>query len=105
MTDGGVAGQAIDHLAAGEGVADQTQPSLGMKSASVEGDDARGLLAAMLQSGESERGDGGGFRMTEDAEHAALLAQRVAFQVILQVNIGRVRLARVEVQIALCGFI
>ena len=66
---------------------------------------ARGLLAAMLQSMQSQRGDGGGFRMTEDAEHAALLAQRVAFQVILQVNIGRVRIARVEAQIALCGFI
>ena len=33
-----------------------------------------GFLAAMLEGVKSERGNGGGFGMTEDAEHAALLA-------------------------------
>jgi hypothetical protein len=74
MADGGVAGKALDHLAAGKGVADETEPAFTVKSGSVEGDDAGGLLAAMLQGVQPERGDGGGFGMAEDAEHAAFLA-------------------------------
>ena len=74
MADGGVAGQALDHLAAGEGVADQAEPAFAVKAAAVEGDDAGGFLAAMLQGVQSERGDGGGFGVAEDAEHAAFLA-------------------------------
>ena len=74
MADGEVAGQALDHLAAGEGVADQAEPPLRVKPGAVEGDDAGGLLAAMLQGVQPERGDGGGFRVAEDAEHAAFLA-------------------------------
>ena len=81
MADRGGAGQALDHLAAGEGVADQAEPPFGVKPAAVEGDDAGGLLAAMLQGVQSERRDGGGFGVAEDAEHAAFLAQRVAFQI------------------------
>ncbi len=45
-----------------------------MKPGAVEGDDARRLLAAVLQGVQPERGDGGGRGMAEDAEHAALLA-------------------------------
>jgi hypothetical protein len=78
--------QPVDHLAAGEGVADEAEPPLGVKSASVEGNDARGLLAAMLQSVQSECGDRGGIGVAEDAEHAAFLAQRVAFEIILQID-------------------
>ena len=74
MADRGGAGQALDHLAAGEGVADQAEPPLAVKPGAVEGDDAGGLLAAMLQGVQSERGDGGGFGVAEDAEHAAFLA-------------------------------
>jgi len=54
-----------------------------MKSCAVEGDDARGLLAAMLQSVQSECGDGGGVGMAEDAEHPAFLAQRIAVQIVV----------------------
>ena len=86
MADGDAAGQALDHLAAGEGVADEAEPALGVEPAAVEGDDAGGLLAAMLQGVQSERGDGGGVGMAEDAEHAAFLAQRVAFQIVLQLD-------------------
>src|SRR6202022_1956541 len=81
VTDRGGTGQVVDHLAAGEGVADEAEPPLGMKPGSVEGDDARGLLAAVLQSVQSECCDGGGFGGTEDAEYAAFLPQRVAFEV------------------------
>ena len=77
MADGGVAGQAVDHLAAGEGVADQAEAALGVKALAVEGDDAGGFLAAVLQRVQAERGDGGGIGMAEDAEHAAFLAQPV----------------------------
>ena len=81
MADRGGAGQPLDHFAAGEGVADQAEPPFAVKPGAVEGDDAGGLLAAMLQGVQSERGDGGGVGMAENAEHAAFLAQRVAFQI------------------------
>ena len=38
----------------------------------------------MLQGVQAECGDGGGVGMAEDAEHAAFLAQRVAFEIVLQ---------------------
>ena len=52
-----------------------------MEALAVERDDAGGLLAAMLQGVQAERGDRGGVRMAEDAEHAAFLAQPVAVEV------------------------
>ncbi len=81
MADGRRAGQALDHLAAGEVVADQAHPPLGMESLAVEGDDAGRFLAAVLEGVQAERGDRGGVRMAEDAEDAALLAQPVAVKV------------------------
>ena len=86
MADRGIAGQALDHLAAGEGVADEAEPAFAVEARAVEGDDAGGFLAAMLQGVQAERGDGGGFGMAENAEHAAFLAQRVAFEVVLQID-------------------
>ena len=80
VADGGGAGQSLDHLAAGKSVADEAEAPLGMKPGSVKGDDARGFLAAVLQGVQPERGDGGGFGVAENAEHAAFLAQRVALQ-------------------------
>ena len=77
VADRGGAGQAVDHLAAGEVVADQAHAALGVEALAVEGDDAGGLLAAVLERVQAERGDGGGVRMAEDAEHAALFAQPV----------------------------
>ena len=79
MADG--AGQAVDHLAAGEGVADQAEAALGMEALAVEGDDAGGFLAAVLERVQAERGDGGGVGMAEDAEHAAFLAQPVGIRI------------------------
>ena len=35
MTDGHVAGQAVDHVAAGKRVADEAEPALGMKPLAV----------------------------------------------------------------------
>jgi hypothetical protein len=55
-----------------------------VEAGAVEGNDAGGFLAAVLQGVQAERGDGGSLGMAVDAEHAALLAERVAFQVVLQ---------------------
>ena len=74
MADRDMARQAFDHLAAGEGVADEAEPALAVKAASVEGDDAAGLLAAMLEGVQPERGDRGGIGVSENAEHATLFA-------------------------------
>src|ERR1051325_10428576 len=96
-----VAGQTLDHLAPGEGVADQSEPALGVKSRAVESDDAGGFLAAVLQGMQAERGDGGGVGMAEYAEYTAFLAQRVAVQVV----VVEVRSGEVEVQMQLSGVI
>ena len=50
------------------------QRPVGVELAAIEGDDAGGLLAAMLEGVQSECGDGGGLGVAEDAEHAAFLA-------------------------------
>jgi hypothetical protein len=49
VADGHDAGQALDHFAAGERIADETEPALGVEAAAVKGDDAGGLLPAMLK--------------------------------------------------------
>ena len=84
MADGGGAGEAVDHLAAGEGVADEAEAALGVEAAAVEGDDAGGFLAAMLEGVKAERRDSGGVGVAVDAEDAAFLAERVALQVVLK---------------------
>jgi hypothetical protein len=45
----GRAGEAIDHLTAGKGVAHETETPFGVKTFSVKRDDAGGFLAAMLE--------------------------------------------------------
>ena len=93
MADGGVAGQAGDDVGAGEGVADEAEAAFGMKTIAVEGDDAGGFLATMLKGVKAERSNRGGIGVAENAEHAALFAQRVAVQIQIkiafQVGVGR----------------
>ena len=81
VADGGIAGQAIDHLAARKRVADQAQAALGMKTRAVEGDDAGGFLAAVLQRVQAERGDGRGVGVAENTEYAAFFAQPVGIKI------------------------
>src|ERR1043166_139965 len=81
MADRGRSRQAVDHLAAGEIVADQAHAPFRMEALAVERADAGGFLAAVLQGVPPERRGGGGVRMPEDAEHAALLVQAVLFEV------------------------
>ena len=62
-------------------VADQALAPLGVEPLAVEGDDARRLLAAMLERVQAERDDRRGVRMAEDAEDAAFLAQPVVVEI------------------------
>src|ERR1044071_10404580 len=91
MPDRRGAGQAVDHLTAGKGIADETKPALGMKSLAIEGHDASRLLAAMLKRVQAECCDGSGVRMTEDAEDATLLAQSVGVRIERFVGQGHER--------------
>src|SRR3546814_71989 len=77
VADRGVAGQPRDHLAVGEDVADQPEGAVRMEVQPVEGDDACGLLPAMLERMQAERGQRGGVVASEDAEHAAFLVEFV----------------------------
>ena len=80
MADRHGAGQAVDDLAAREGVADKAETALGMEAVAVEADDAGRLLAAVLQGVQAERRDGGGVGVPVDAEYAAFFAQPVAVE-------------------------
>jgi hypothetical protein len=83
MADREMAGQALDDLAAGESVANKAKPALAVEPGAVIGDNAGGFLAAMLERVQPKRRDGGGIGVAENAEHAALFAQRVPFEVVL----------------------
>ena len=72
-----VALEAADHVGLVEVVADEAEAALGMEVAAVVGDDAGGLLAAMLQGVQAERGQRRGVLVAEHAEDAAFLAQAV----------------------------
>ncbi len=61
------------------------------KTLAVEGDDAGGLLAAMLQGVQAERGDRRGVRVAEDAEDAAFLVQRVVVEIEVAARIRACR--------------
>jgi len=69
--------QTADDVRAVEVVADEAQSPLGVKLLPVVGDDAGRLLAAVLQGVQAERRECRGLGMTDDAEHAAFLAQPV----------------------------
>ncbi len=86
MADRGMAGQALDDVALGEGVADQAEAALRVEAAAVIGDDAGGFLSAMLERMQSERGERGGVGMPEDSEHPAFLAQTVAHCVGIEIG-------------------
>src|SRR5262249_4452629 len=63
---------------------DEAHAALGMKALAIVGDDAGGFLAAMLERVQPERRDRGGVRVAEHTEHAALLTQPVAIQVVIE---------------------
>ena len=89
MADRHGAGQAVDHVAAGEGIADETEPALGVKPLAVIADDAGGFLAAMLKGVETESGNGRRVGVAVDAEHPAFLAEAVGVHFLIQESILR----------------
>jgi hypothetical protein len=75
-----VAGQLLHDTRIGEVIADETEMPLGKELPSIEADDARRFLPAMLQRMEAERREGRGFGVAQNAEHATLFVQRVAMK-------------------------
>jgi hypothetical protein len=78
MADGGGAGQALDHFAAGEGVADEAEAAFGMEALAVESDDAGSLLSAMLKGVEPERRNRRCIGMSINTKYTAFFAEHVA---------------------------
>jgi hypothetical protein len=69
------------HLGIAEDVAHQAEALVGMEQPlAVEGDDARGLLAAMLQGMEAERDERARVLAVPDADDAALLVELVVIR-------------------------
>jgi hypothetical protein len=73
MADGAAAGQGGDDAGVGEIIADQAEALVVVEAVAVEGGDAGGFLAAMLERVQAEGGDGGGVRHVPDAEDTAFL--------------------------------
>ncbi len=78
VADRRVALEPLHHRLAREDVAHLAQIAVGVELPAVVGDDAGGLLAAVLQRVQAQRGVGGRVRAPVDAEDAALLARLVA---------------------------
>ena len=91
MADRGTPRQAVDGRRLGEVIADQPLAALRMEPGAVERDDARGLLAAMLQRMQPKRDDRGGIGVIEDAEDAALLARPVPVRIEVRPRSARSR--------------
>ena len=80
MADGGVALEPLHHRLRGEIVGHMAERPVRMELLAVERDDARRLLAAMLQGMQAEHGMRRRIGMPEDAEHAALLVEVVVIE-------------------------
>src|SRR5205823_13072089 len=77
VADRDSAGEAVDDVARPEIVADQSRPAMRVELAAVIGDDAGGLLAAMLQGMQPQRRQRGGVRMAVNPENAALFVEMI----------------------------
>ena len=81
MAHGRLTGQFGKGRGIGEIVADKAESAFRMELGAVEADDARRFLSAMLERVQPERRQRRGFGMPQNAEHAALFAQRVAVKI------------------------
>src|SRR5262245_7938580 len=90
MSDRDRAGQAIDHLAAGEALAHEAHAALGMEALAIVGNDAGGFLAAMLERVQPERRDRCSVWVTEHAKDATLLTQSVVVEAVCVGSFDRV---------------
>src|SRR5262245_27673545 len=90
MPDSDRAGQAVNHLAAGEALAHEAHTAVGVETLAVVGDDSGGFLAAMLEGVQSERRNRRRIRVPKHAEYAALLTQTVIIQAVCVGSFDRV---------------
>jgi hypothetical protein len=77
MADGHDSGQTLDQVISGEGVAHVAHMPFGMEPLAVEGGDAAGLLASVLQGMQAQGADGAGLGRIEYPEHAAFQARPI----------------------------
>ena len=82
MADGGTAGQAGDGARVRKRVADQAKGFVGVEAVAIEGGDAGGFLAAMLERVQAECRDRGGVWHIPDAEDAAFLVRLVVIMIV-----------------------
>jgi hypothetical protein len=80
MSQRGEAGQACNHVLGAEILPDMAHSAMRMKLLAVKGDDSCRFLPAMLQGVKAEGDEGGGVRVPEDAEYAALFAEMVVVE-------------------------
>jgi hypothetical protein len=81
VADGMSPRQVVDDLAAGERIANEAEPALGVELAAVKGDNAAGFLAAVLKGMKAERGDGGGVGVAKNAKNSAFFAESIVIEV------------------------
>ncbi len=88
MADRRMAFETVDHVLRAEILADMTHGAMGVELLAVEGDDAGGFLAAMLQGMKAERRQRGRFGMAENAEYAAFFMRVIVVERACVVSIG-----------------
>ena len=82
MAHGHHARDFCQRLRVGEMIAHEAKLAFGMELPAVEGDDARRLLAAMLQGVQAEGGEGRSIRMAQNAKYPALFVQGIAIEIV-----------------------
>src|SRR5690348_4677545 len=88
MADRGMAPELLDHGLLVEAVGDMTHLAMGVETLAVEGDDAGGFLAAMLQGVQAENGVGGGLIDPVNAYNAALFLEMVVVEGVRREHFG-----------------
>ena len=80
VADAGAAGERADYLVAVEIAGDVAHAAVRMKMLAVEGRDAGGFLAAVLERVEAERDEAGGAVGTPNAENAAFFLELIVVE-------------------------
>jgi hypothetical protein len=75
-----MAAELLDHRLLVEAVGDMAEIAMGMEALAVEGDDAGGFLAAMLEGVEAENGVGGGLFDPVNAHNPALFLEMIVVE-------------------------
>ena len=89
VADGGMAGERSDVGPVREDLGDEAKIAVDMELRPVEGDDAGGFLASMLQGMKAEDRVGRRVLGSEDAEDTALLVQLVIVEGMMQRKSGQ----------------